>query len=436
MSEVSDPNRRKRRDPRFSYRDRAHASAHAAAEAHRPAAIPEDPHIPRKPGQLIDTPGALAELVEHLRAVGSFAYDSEFIGEMSYHPRLCLIQVATRDRIGLVDPLAEMDLGILWRLIADPAIEKIVHAGQQDLEPVQRHLDALPANIFDTQVAAGFAGLAYPVGLSKLVRELIDVSLPKGFTFTHWDQRPLSGVQLRYAADDVRYLPALRARIGQRLEALGHLNWARAESLAMCDPSLFRVEPQDQFRRMRGAKTLSPRNAAVLRELVIWREGAARRNDTPPRSYLRDEVLLEMARNPVTHISALDRVKGLPRPVESAEGENLIEATQRGMATPAEDLPVIEQNEETPTERFGSDALWASAQAWCHSHGIDPGLVTSRAEISQFYRRFKAGDHELTDHRLMSGWRADLLGRPLLDFIAGRHRLTINWHQCAASAQR
>ena len=427
MSEVSEPNQSKRRrDPRFNYRARAHESAHAAADSQRPAAIPEDPRIPRKPGELIATQTALTEFVGHLRSAGSFAYDSEFIGEMSYLPKLCLIQVATHERIGLIDALAGLDLTEFWQLIADPSLEKIVHAGQQDLEPVQRHLNIPACNVFDTQVTAGFVGIAYPVGLSKLVRELVGVHLGKGFTFTHWDQRPLSNVQLRYAADDVRYLPALRDEIGRRLDALGHMAWAKAECAAMCDPSLFRVEPEDQFRRMRGAKTLSPQSAAVLRELVIWREAAAKRNDTPPRSYARDEILLDMARNPVLTVSGLSRVKGLPRPVELAEGENMIEATQRGMATPAEDMPIIEQNEETPTERFNSDALWAAAQAWCHAQWIDPNLVASRAEISQFYRQIRAGD-DVSDHPLMHGWRGELLGTPLLEYLRGERTLNLSW---------
>ena len=130
--------------------------------------------------------------------------------------------------MALIDPLAGIDLRPFWELLCDPSVEKIVHAGQQDIEPVVRHLGRAPANIFDTQIAAGLAGLPYPVSLSKLVNELAGAKLGKGLTFTHWDQRPLSAMQLRYAADDVRYLPRVhvRARPTSR-KSSGHAEWAR-----------------------------------------------------------------------------------------------------------------------------------------------------------------------------------------------------------------
>src|SRR5947208_4519904 len=145
---------------------------------------------------------------------------------VTYHPKLCVIQVASAQRVALIDPLVDLDLAPFWELIADPSLEKIVHAGAQDIEPVMRHISKPCANIFDTQIAAGFAGMAYPVALSKLVQELIGVKLGKGLTFTHWDQRPLSAMQLRYAADDVRYLPALREANGKSFDAPGLAQWA------------------------------------------------------------------------------------------------------------------------------------------------------------------------------------------------------------------
>src|SRR5204863_1978024 len=129
----------------------------------------------------------------------------------------------------------------------DPSVEKIVHAGAQDVEPVIRNIGKEPANLFDTQIAAGLAQMAYPIALAKLVLELTGAKLGKGLTFTHWDQRPLSDMQLRYAADDVRYLPAVRDAIVKNLESLGHLNWAREECAAMCNASLHTFNPDTAY---------------------------------------------------------------------------------------------------------------------------------------------------------------------------------------------
>ena len=216
-----------------NFRSRSHDSAHAeqAPDEHERVI---HPLISHGPPEFVDRPEPFAELLDHLRTSKRFAYDSEFIGELTYVPKLCLIQVATSQRVALIDPLAGLDLSPFWKLICDAGIEKIVHAGQQDIEPVFRNAGCAAANVFDTQVCAGFIGLAYPVALSKLVHEIAGVRIGKGLTFTHWDQRPLSAMQLRYAADDVRYLLVVRDEIGKRLDALGHSAWARQECDAKC----------------------------------------------------------------------------------------------------------------------------------------------------------------------------------------------------------
>src|SRR2546429_5307772 len=213
---------------RSMHRSRSHESAHAE-ESGPEAKIPQHPLIPRNAADLVTTQQALESLIADLRAAGRFAYDSEFIGELTYRPKLCVIQVASAQRVSLIDPLAEIDLSNFWELICDPSIQKIVHAGSQDVEPVVRHIGKEPANLFDTQIAAGFAGLSYPIALSRLVMEICGAKLGKGLTFTHWDQRPLSTMQPRYAADDVRYLPAVHDAIARQLPALGPLGMERGE---------------------------------------------------------------------------------------------------------------------------------------------------------------------------------------------------------------
>src|SRR5262249_5737804 len=160
---------------------------------------------------------------------------------------------------------AGIELKPFWEIVADESVEKITHAGQQDVEPVIRHLGREAKNVFDTQIACGFIGMAYPVALAKLVSELVGAKLGKGLTFTHWDQGPLSVSQLRYGADDVRYLPALRGAIGARLESAGHTSWAKQEFAAMCDAKLYQFDPETAYLRVRGATSLSPQGLAVLR---------------------------------------------------------------------------------------------------------------------------------------------------------------------------
>jgi ribonuclease D len=416
---------------RSAHRARAHDLAHADEQtAPPPGKIPDHPLIPRGAADLIIDPDAFDELLAHLRSAGLFAYDSEFIGELTYHPKLCLIQVASASRVALIDPLLDLDLNLFWELIADPAIEKIVHAGAQDIEPVMRHINKPCANIFDTQVAAGFAGMSYPVALSKLVQELIGVRLGKGLTFTHWDQRPLSAMQLRYAADDVRYLPALRDAIGKRLDSLGHAQWAADECAAMCDPRRYIFDPDTAYTRIRGAGALSKSGLAVLRELTILRDSAARSHDVPPRAFLKDEVLLDLARSPVKSIEKLGRVKGLPRPVEAQHGKEIVDATLRALAMPHDQFPDQQNHEPTPTERFRADAVWTLAQAICAGRGIDPALATNRTDIAEFQRTLASGA-DVNKSPLMSGWRRDVIGAPLCDLLSGKRQISAAWRDDA-----
>ncbi len=162
------------------FRSASHDSAHAEeAGHHENHAGVDHPLVSHAQPQFVDRQEDLLELLEHLRSVGRFAYDSEFIGELTYIPKLCLIQVASSKRIGLIDPLADLDLMPFWELLCDPSVEKIVHAGQQDVEPVFRNCGKVAANLFDTQVCAGFTAMAYPTALSKLVFELLAQSSAK-----------------------------------------------------------------------------------------------------------------------------------------------------------------------------------------------------------------------------------------------------------------
>jgi ribonuclease D len=406
---------RRTQPPRFHHRARNHESAHSQPLSDDgPQGTLQHSLVCPDAAQLITEKGPLEKLIEKLRSAGSFAYDSEFIGELSYVPRLCLIQVAWPSGVALIDPLADLDLMPFWRLLCDASIEKVVHAGQQDVEPVFRLVGEAPANLFDVQIAAGMVGLPYPLSLSKLVLELVGAKLGKGLTFTSWDQRPLSARQIQYAADDVRYLPAARAELARRLETAGHAQWAAEASSELCQPGVYRFDPEAQYLKIRGSGTLDPKGLAVLRALTIWRDRAAREADVPPRTYLGDEILLGLARSPVKSADKLGRIRGLPRQVEAEQGDAIIAATTAALALPADQLPESQHNEPMPREKFACDGLWASAQAWCFGRGIDPNLVSNRQEIGDLLRELSAGGNG-GDLRIMRSWRRAALGEKLLE---------------------
>jgi ribonuclease D len=396
----------------------SHDSAHSEAAGAMPDAGPlEHALVPRNVAPLVARQGDLAMLVGRLRAAGAFAYDSEFIGELTYIPKLCLIQVATAGEVALIDPLAGMDLLPFWNLLCDPAVLKIVHAGQQDVEPVYRLAGRPAANLFDTQIAAGFVALNYPLALTKLIFHLLGHRVGKGLTVTNWDHRPLTRQQLHYAADDVRYLPAVHAELSRRLAEAGHAEYARAESQALCDPALYHFDANTACRRIRGSIGLGPQNLAVLRELAVWRDRTAQAEDLPSRSVVTDQVLLDMARRPPRDLASLDRVKGLPRPVEERHGSSLVQAVQGALAMPASAYPAVHFHEPTPAEQFRGDTLWAVVECLCFARGIDPSLVTSRQEITQLLHQRQTGG-EGGHLRLTAGWRKKAIGDEIIRLLS------------------
>ncbi len=373
--------------------------------------------VPQSPPQWINTPQALQTLLDHIRSIGRCTYDTEFIGEETYHTRLCLVQLATAERIAVIDALADLDLTGVWQLLADEQVLKVVHAGQQDLEPVVRLIGKTPRNIFDTQIAAGFAALHYPVSLARLAKSLLGVKPPKGLTFTQWDERPMSEAHVQYAADDVRFGLALHAVLNERLTELGHLDYALAATQDMCRPERFAFNPDAVYDRIRGAKGLEGRKRNVLRELVIWRDATARDVDMPPRTFCKDEVLMEIARRPPKTMEQLHDLRFVSRYHKRDHAEDIFTAIARGLERPPEKRS-RKSGEPAPDDLFNIDKLWVAVQGYCYDRSVDPALVASRTQIARLYlsRNSKSGPNF---DNLTTGWRNDFIGAWIKEQVNG-----------------
>lgn len=409
---------------------KGHDAAQALAEETPAERIPDHPLIPRNKPAPITTADELAELVRHVREAGSFAFDTEFIGEETYYPWICLVQIGTADRVALVDPLPgpdrdALDLTPVWELIVDPAVETIVHAGAQDLEPAARLLGRAPANIFDTQIAAGFVGRPYPLGLRRLVQELAGIRLGKALTFTQWDRRPLSDVHLRYATDDVRYLPAAREALRAELEAYGHTAWAAAECATLSELDRYGFDPDSRVAKLVGNRSLKPRTVAALREILILRDEIARCEDTPPRTVLKDDVVLRVAKEHVKSVDRLLAIKGLPRPFAERHGRAVIEATARAMEGPPPKRAEYQLPEERPIDSVRIDSLWSLASTFALGRGVAPALLGNRRRVAELYFARRAG--RTPEGPLVEGWRDEIGGSVLCQMMSGEDRVVVRW---------
>ncbi len=263
--------------------------------------------------EIVTRPDALAACCAELAACPYFGFDTEFVGEDTYHPSLCLVQVAMPDRLFLIDPLTAGPLDAFWQLVVDPARVAVVHAGREEVRLCRLWTGQTPGNLFDLQLAAGLTGLAYPLGHGTLVHQVLGVQLSKGETLTEWRRRPLTTEQLRYAFDDVRYLLPVWRRVSEKLEELGRAGSAREEFARLAANAAPEEPATEKWRKLRGLGSLDRRRLAIVRALYHWREETASRTNRPTRSIVRDDLLVEIARRNPTRERDLQVVRGLPR---------------------------------------------------------------------------------------------------------------------------
>lgn len=364
----------------------------------------------------------LRSFVARAREAEAVGIDTEFIREKTYYARLCLIQIATEQVQAIVDPLVLSDLAPLCDLLHDPAVTKVFHAAEQDLEILYRR--TCPERVwplFDTQVAATVSGFPHQVGYAVLVRELLGIVLDKGDAFTDWCRRPLSATQISYAQNDVRYLPLLYRALRDEMERTGRLEWLSADMERVADPARYRVVPEEQWRRLKRISSLNRRQLAIAREVAAWREREAMRRDVPRRWVLSDESVVEIARRAPGTVEELMAVRGVADKVGRSAAHRILEAIQRGAEAPEEELPSLARRRRPAADLDAAvDLMAALVRARAKEHGVAVAQLASREELE----RLAAGERE--DHPLLAGWRAAIVGRELVDLLEGRLRLRLS----------
>ena len=357
---------------------------------------------------LVADDNRFASLVEGLAGAEAYALDAEFHGESTYYPRLAVLQLAVPGEVAVVDATL-VDVGPL-RAVLEGAGLMVAHAGEQDLQVLDRSAGAIPARMLDTQIAAGFLGYGSP-SLAKLVHELLGVRLEKGARMSDWFKRPLTAEQITYAAADVVHLLDLRAVLEERLLAAGRLAWAYEE----CELHR-RVRQPDvgtAWWRLKGWRQLRGRSRGVAQELAAWREETAMATDKPARRVLADEVILLLAERPPTSIreipkSRLFDVRRLP----AETVDELLAAVGRGLGLTRGELR-LPPDTDLPSHLQPLATLltaWVAQQS--RDLAIEGALLATRTDIEAFLRG-------VPGNRLQRGWRAELLGSTVGRVVAG-----------------
>jgi ribonuclease D len=374
---------------------------------------------------LITTAAGLEELVAHLRASGRFAFDTEFVSEETFEPVLCLVQVATRERLAAIDALAVRDLAPLWQLVIDPAVEVVMHAASEDLRICRFQTGTVPRRVYDVQIAAGLVGFGYPLSLSNLVSQALRVVVAGGETRTDWRRRPLSPAQIRYALDDVRYLLDLADLISVQLAEWGRTGWAESEFAQFSRAIQDRVE-EERWRRLPGLHQLNRRGLEVARRLAEWRFEEARRTNRPLRQLLRDDLLVAIAKRQPATRRDLEALRDFNRPHLLARSGAILGVISAASAVPAEELPEPpERHDEGPGLTMVVSLLAAALAQCCAQHKVAPGLVGAASDLRSLVRWYTQGQPEDQRPELARGWRHEVCGAALIDVLAGHVALRV-----------
>lgn len=412
MTKDTKPDNRGVQHTMKSYRGRHRSASDDAAHDNdkpfTPPPILEHPMVCADEPVLVDTPEKLTEAIDHLRSEKTFGYDTEFIGENSYYPHLCVIQAATTQRVVLIDPLAINDLSSWWALLNDETLCKIVHAGAQDIEPVYRLTGKPAANLFDTQVVAGLVGLDYPLSLGNTIHAILGVEHDAGAKFSKWDRRPLTPQQIHYAAGDVRYLCAIHQWMLDKLDTLGNTPFAEQACTELCEPKRYAFDPLGRKSKAKGLNKLSRKKRAAFNGLLVWRESIARQLNVTPRGLLADEAIYEIADQLPKESTQVGAIKFVPRPVAENYGQTVIDVVESAVAGPHPRKPIPPRHSRDDL-RSAVNEVWERIAQCCEARSIAPAGVTSKRELGPLVSAALDGN-PIPQSPVNTGWRKELLG--------------------------
>ncbi|HWE34910.1 MAG TPA: HRDC domain-containing protein [Solirubrobacteraceae bacterium] len=373
----------------------------------------------------------IGAVVAGASAAGRLGIDTEFMSEGRYRALLCLVQVSVDDpdgsdapRIALIDALAlgDGEAEPLAELLADPAIEVILHAGRQDVAILHRAWNTELTNVFDTQIAAGFAGSGAQTGYGNLLGSILGRRVDKTASFTRWDARPLTDEQLSYAAEDVAHLLELADELQRRLTESGRLEWAREECRRL-ERTTDERDPDTAWERLPRIGQLDPRARAVARAVAAWRERTAMLEDRPVGSVVSDPTLVELAKRQPKTLDGLEHIRGIHPSQIKRRGRGILEAIAEGRGAdpiPRDGAHVRSEPGDAPLISLAEALLRARALA----AGLAYELIASRAELELIVSAARRGEPE-PDVRTLSGWRRELVGDDLRDLLAGHRSLSV-----------
>ena len=364
----------------------------------------------------LETAAAVERFVASIGGVTTLAVDTEGASFHRYHDRIYLLQLSTPDRHAIIDPLRAGTLDALGKIVEARQVEVVFHDADYDLRLLHQDYGWHVANIFDTRIAAQLLGIR-AFGLAALLEHFFSVRLNKRFQRADWSMRPLSHEMLAYASQDTMHLLPLRERLRAALERRGRWAWAAEEFERLEGTRWDEEDPAAAFLRIKGARDLTRRELAVLRELVPWREGVARELDRSTFRVVGNEVLLEVSRRGPATKAELAAIKGMPRGMIETRGTAVLDAVQRGLRVVEGELPRFPKAPRWARDPDFDDRVNRLRQvrdAKARELDLEPGVLCARERLEAIARKRADSIDALAEISELRRWQIDVLGADLV----------------------
>jgi ribonuclease D len=344
--------------------------------------------------------------------VKQLALDTEGASFHRFLDRIYLLQLSTRERNAIIDPLPIGAPGKLGQLLQSKDVEVVFHDADYDLRLLHQDYGWHVTNIFDTRIAAQLLGIK-SFGLAALLEQFFDVKLDKKHQRADWSMRPLTADMLDYAAQDTRYLLQLRDQMRNELERRGRLHWAQEEFARLEGTRWEAEEEMEGFLRLKGARDLSRRELAVLREVANYRDTVAKELDRATFRVMGNEVLFELARRAPRSVSELGAIKGMPKGMIERGGGDIVAAVRRGMEAPEAELPKFPRGQRWNKDRDFDDRvtrLKGVRDAAAARLELDPGVLCSRERLENIARSGAKTREDLAGVPELRRWQIEEMG--------------------------
>lgn len=374
--------------------------------------------------RLVTSDREFDEFCDHVEEEGLVGFDTEFVSESTYRPRLCLLQLATHRQAIAADPF-EIDLKRWWDIMSGGRVTVVVHGGREEIRFCLAGCGRPPGSLVDVQIAEGLLSRGFPLGYSQLVSRVLGLHVDGKHTRTDWARRPLSHQQIEYAVEDVQHLPQVWERQQELLRLQSRLEWAEAE-FARFVGQLADDPPRGDWRKLNGSGRLSRREMAVLRALHDWRDREAEARNRPVRQVLRDDLLVELAKLRPTTPKELERVRGMERRDYRRMTDAILEVVREAFELPESELPTKAVSPRSYPDTEALSKLLAIALAnRCAEQSVSTSLVGTASDLHDLIRWHVFERHKGPPPRLMQGWREVVCGDLLADLMDGRISLRV-----------